>query len=397
MEGLDTVLRLYLEHLGIGGAASEWGSRLLLAAGILFAARFASALFRRLVAPALQSITARTRATWDDDLFNDRMMRSTGRLVRPVVWYLLLPFAFGDMPRLLDVLEKGCLVYLIVAALLLVRVFLDTLYEISARHETLRDRPLKGIYQMVNLLAAGVGGVLIVAILIGQNATSILAGLGASAAVLMLIFRDSILGLVAGVQLSANDMLRPGDWITMTKYGADGYVTEVTLTTVKVQNFDKTITTIPPYAMVSDSFQNWRGMRESGGRRIKRSLSVDAATVRFLSDAELDALGAEGLWRGNGTPSGKVVNLYALRAYIMEYLNGHPGVHPDLLRMARMLQPTSEGIPVEVYCFSREVEWCAYERLQGELFDHLLAVLPRFGLRFYQRPSGADIAPLRGE
>jgi len=180
-------------------------------------------------------------------------MHRAARLIPPLIWYVLLRVAFYDTPVLLNVLHKACLIYLIVAVLQLVAAFLDTLYEISSRHETLRNRPLKGVYQMIKLLAVCVGAILIVSILIGQDATAVLAGLGASAAIIMLIFRDSILGLVAGVQLSANDMLRPGDWITMAKYGADGYVTEVTLTTVKVQNFDKTITTIPPYALVSDS------------------------------------------------------------------------------------------------------------------------------------------------
>ena len=205
----------------------------------------------------------------------------------------------------------------------------------------------------------------------------------------MLIFRDSILGLVAGVQLSANDMLRPGDWITMAKYGADGYVTEVTLTTVKVQNFDKTITTIPPYALVSDSFQNWRGMWDSGGRRIKRSLLIDASSVHNCTAAELAALREKGL-AGTTPDAEPVVNLYALREYAARYLKGHPGIHPDLMQMVRMLQPTPEGIPVEVYCFTRETDWVAYEAVQGTVFDHLFALLPDFGLRAYQRSSDRD-------
>lgn len=181
---------------------------------------------------------------------------------------------------------KACEIYLVVCMLLLVSAFLNSLYEISNEHETLRNRPLKGIYQMIKLIAFGIGFIVIISIITDSNATSILAGLGASAAVLMLIFKDSLLGLVAGVQLSANDMLRPGDWITMPKYGADGDVIEVSLTTVKVRNFDKTITTIPPYVLVSDSFQNWRGMRDTGGRRIKRSINIDLNTIRFCTEEE---------------------------------------------------------------------------------------------------------------
>ncbi len=347
--------------------------------------------FRRLVVPALQRISAQTKTTWDDYLFSDRVMHCAARLIPPVVWYVLLSAVFYDMPVWLEVLHKACLIYLIVAVLLLVSAFLDTFHAISSQHETFRTRPLKGVYQMINLLAVGVGIILIISILIGRDATTILAGLGASAAVLMLIFRDSILGLVAGVQLSANDMLRPGDWITMEKYGADGYVTEVTLTTVKVRNFDKTITTIPPYALVSDSFQNWRGMWEIGGRRIKRSLLVDADTVRFCAAEELVRLHEKGFVEASVAEAGQpTVNLQLLRSYIADYLRRHPEIHPDLLQMVRMLQPTAEGIPVEVYCFSKNTEWTVYERVQGELFDHLLAVLPEFGLQLFQRPSGRD-------
>lgn len=357
--------------------------------GILVVAYAAAVLFRRLVVPLLQKISARTKAVWDDHLFSDRVMHRAARLIPPLIWYVLLRVAFYDTPVLLNVLHKACLIYLIVAVLQLVAAFLDTLYEISSRHETLRNRPLKGVYQMIKLLAVCVGAILIVSILIGQDATAVLAGLGASAAIIMLIFRDSILGLVAGVQLSANDMLRPGDWITMAKYGADGYVTEVTLTTVKVQNFDKTITTIPPYALVSDSFQNWRGMWDSGGRRIKRSLLIDASSVHNCTAAELAALREKGL-AGTTPDAEPVVNLYALREYAARYLKGHPGIHPDLMQMVRMLQPTPEGIPVEVYCFTRETDWVAYEAVQGAVFDHLFAVLPDFGLRAYQRSSDRD-------
>lgn len=389
MEDLNTLVAQWLVEAGWSESYIALTTKAIIILGILLVAFAVTVVFRRLIAPALQKISARTKATWDDYLFSDRVMHCTARLIPPIIWYALLRAAFYDMPLLLDVLHKGCIIYLIVVFLQLVAAFLDTLYDISSRHETLRNRPLKGVYQMIKLLAVCVGVILIVSILIGRDATTILAGLGASAAIIMLIFRDSILGLVAGVQLSANDMLRPGDWITMTKYGADGYVTEVTLTTVKVQNFDKTITTIPPYALVSDSFQNWRGMWDSGGRRIKRSLLIDASSVHNCTAAELAALREKGL-AGTTPDAEPVVNLYALREYAARYLKGHPGIHPDLMQMVRMLQPTPEGIPVEVYCFTRETDWVAYEAMQGAVFDHLFAVLPDFGLRAYQRSSDRE-------
>lgn len=392
MGELNDTIAGWLTEYGWNEAYIGLTAKSIIVLGILLVAYVTTMLFRRLVVPALQKISARTKVTWDDYLFSDKVMRSAARLIPPVVWYVLLRAAFYDMPLLLDVLHKGCLIYFIVVFLQLIGAFLDTLYDISSQHETLRNRPLKGVYQMIKLLAVCVGGILIISILIGRDATTILAGLGASAAIIMLIFRDSILGLVAGVQLSANDMLRPGDWITMAKYGADGYVTEVTLTTVKVQNFDKTITTIPPYALVSDSFQNWRGMWDSGGRRIKRSLLIDASSVRVCSEDELARLRKIGL--AEVTDSAEpVVNLYALREYAARYIKNHPGIHPDLMQMVRMLQSTPEGIPIEVYCFTRETDWVTYERVQGAVFDHLFAVLPQFGLRAYQRSSDRDSQP----
>ena len=389
MEETNHAIARWLTEAGWSETYVNLAVKAVIILGILVVAYAAAVLFRRLIVPLLQKISARTKAVWDDHLFSDKVMHRAARLIPPLIWYVLLRVAFYDTPVLLNVLHKACLIYLIVAVLQLVAAFLDTLYEISSRHETLRNRPLKGVYQMIKLLAVCVGAILIVSILIGQDATAVLAGLGASAAIIMLIFRDSILGLVAGVQLSANDMLRPGDWITMAKYGADGYVTEVTLTTVKVQNFDKTITTIPPYALVSDSFQNWRGMWDSGGRRIKRSLLIDASSVHNCTAAELAALREKGL-AGTTPDAEPVVNLYALREYAARYLKGHPGIHPDLMQMVRMLQPTPEGIPVEVYCFTRETDWVAYEAVQGAVFDHLFAVLPDFGLRAYQLSSDRE-------
>lgn len=392
MEDLYVEIAQQLSDMGIDKENISWSTRLTLIALILLISYIITKLFRHLVIPAVHKITSRTKATWDDYLFNERMMTSFCRMIPPIMFYLLLPFVFNNIPQVLDILLKGCLIYLVITTLMLVNSFLNSLYEISNEHETLRNRPLKGIYQMINLVAIGIGIILIISILIDQNAATILAGLGASAAVLMLIFKDSILGLVAGVQLSANDMLRPGDWITMPKYGADGDVLEVSLTTVKVRNFDKTITTIPPYALVSDSFQNWRGMRETGGRRIKRSIFIDMTTVHFCSDKEKIMFASRG-WidEAQAKPETQVVNLYVFRSYLQNYLREHPRTHKELMIMVRQMQPTSEGLPLEIYCFSNTTVWPEYEQIQGEIFDHILAVIPEFGLRIFQRPSGNDL------
>ena len=393
MEDLYLEVARQLSDMGIDKENLSWSTRLTLVALILLISYIMTKLFRHLVIPAVHKITSRTKATWDDYLFNEKMMTSFCRMIPPIMFYLLLPFVFNNVPQVLDILLKGCLIYLVITTLMLVNSFLNSLYEISNEHETLRNRPLKGIYQMINLVASGIGIILIISILIDQNAATILAGLGASAAVLMLIFKDSILGLVAGVQLSANDMLRPGDWITMPKYGADGDVLEVSLTTVKVRNFDKTITTIPPYALVSDSFQNWRGMRETGGRRIKRSIFIDMTTVHFCSEKEKIMFASRG-WidEAQAKPETQVVNLYVFRNYLQNYLREHPRTHKELMIMVRQMQPTSEGLPLEIYCFSNTTVWLEYEQIQGEIFDHILAVIPEFGLRIFQRPSGNDLS-----
>ena len=390
MEELQQYIYQAFNSLGVSAIFSEWGTRIILIIGLCIIAFLTSKIFQHAVIPAIHKITIRTKATWDDYLFNERVMKCFRRLIPPIVWYLLLPLVFPDMPKVLFILLKVCYVYLIIAILILINAFFHSLYEISSEHEVLKNRPLKGIYQMLNLIAIGVGIILIVSTLFDKDATSILTGLGASAAILMLIFKDSILGLVAGVQLSANDMLRPGDWITMPKHGANGFVTEVSLTTVKVRNFDQTITTIPPYALISDSFQNWRGMWEIKGRRIKRSLNIDMTTIHFCTEEEKKRFLSKG-WIDEQSVAKPLVNLYAFRLYTTLYLKSNTDINQNLMLMVRQMQPTSEGLPIEVYCFTHTTEWLSFEQVQGEIFDHLLAILPEFGLQIFQRPTGSDL------
>lgn len=382
-QDIEEFLGQFYLSIGIDPTNYSWMMRLSLLLLILVFTLLFTRLFRLLLIPFIHRLTAKTKAKWDEALFNRQLLIAFSRLLPPIIWYLFLPMVFTTTPMLLLILQKACLIYLVVTTLRLISTFLSTLYELSSNHEKLRHRPLKGIYQMVQLIAILVGVIIMISILIDKDATTILAGLGASAAVMMLIFKDSILGLVAGIQLSANDMLRPGDWITMSKYGADGYVIEVSLTTVKVQNFDKTITTLPPYALVSDSYQNWRGMWENGGRRIKRSLFIDMNTIRFCPSAAEPASVAD---QAAEAP----VNLRLYRQYVLDYLERHPHVKNDMMKMVRQLPSTPQGLPLEVYCFADTTEWVEYERIQDEIFDHLIAVLPRFGLRIYQQPAGAD-------
>ena len=383
-------IALILQNIGVEKNDISRGTQITLFVAALVITFLCTKLFRHIVIPLIHKITARTKAKWDDYLFNTEMMKAFSRMIPPIILYALLPYAFDQSPKLLDFTLKVCLIYLDIVTILLIGTFLNSLYNISSEHEKLKNRPLKGIYQMIKLITITIGIIILISILIDQDPTSILAGLGASAAVLMLIFKDSILGLVAGVQLSANDMLRPGDWITMTKYGADGYVIEVSLTTVKVQNFDKTITTIPPYALVSDSFQNWRGMRETGGRRIKRSINIDMNTVHFCTPEEIQSFIDKGLIDKKTDINEKTVNLAIFRNYILNYLNNHPKVNKDLMIMVRQMQPVSEGMPLEIYCFSDTPDWIPYEALQSEIFEHVMAMVQEFNLRIFQRPAGTD-------
>ena len=377
---------------GVPGDVLEWAYPLAAVFSIWLFAYLCTAVFRFIVMPAVQKVTEKTKAQWDDYLFNRKVMKAFRRMIPPVIWCAALPSVLSSSPLLLSLLMKVCNIYLVVVVLLFVSEFLRSLYEISEGHTKLRNRPLKGVYQMFNLLAFVLGCILVISIIADKSATAILAGLGASAAVLMLIFKDSILGLVAGVQLSANDMLRPGDWITADKYGANGYVREVSLTTVKVQNFDKTITTIPPYALVSDAFQNWRGMRDAGGRRMKMSVCVDVDTVRFCSNEELDDFVSKGYvpeerYADAGFP---VANTQVFREYMYGYLQNHPDVNTDLTIIVRQLQPTPEGLPIELYCFSTFTDWLPFERFQSSVLDYAIVMAREFGLRLYQRPSGRD-------
>ena len=377
---------------GVSSGVIEWVYPLTAVFAIWLFAYLCTAAFRFIVMPAVQKVTEKTKAQWDDYLFNRKVMKAFRRMIPPVIWYAALPVVMSGWPTLLVLLMKVCNIYLVVAALLFVSAFLRSLYEISEGHSKLRNRPLKGVYQMFNLLAFVLGCILVISIIADKSATAILAGLGASAAVLMLIFKDSILGLVAGVQLSANDMLRPGDWITADKYGANGYVREVSLTTVKVQNFDKTITTIPPFALVSDAFLIWRGLLDAGGRWMMMSVCVDVDPVRFCSAEELDGFVSKGYVPGEryanaGFP---VANTQVYRDFMYAYLKNHPDVNTDLTIIVRQLQPTPEGLPIELYCFSTFTDWLPFESFQSSVLDYAIVMAREFGLKVYQRPSGRD-------
>lgn len=368
---------------------------------ILFALAV-DAVIRIGVARILQQIVSRTKATWDDHIFNKNVIKRLCNFVTPTIIYILLPIAFSSADGSNDgmhlILERGVEVWMVVACIRFVNVLLKVLFDIAEQHPAWQGKPIKGLLQTGQGIVMGIGAILIVSILIDKSPTLLLTGLGASAAVLMLIFKDSILGLVAGVQLAANNMLKVGDWISMPSRGIDGEVEEVSLTTIKVRGWDKTLQTLPPYLLISEPFQNWQAMRSSGGRRIKRSLNVDMNSIRFADEAYIEQLRSNeqsrALIEDIATQSDEgetLTNLDLFMRAVNNYLLHHPRVNPNMTIMVRQLQPSEWGLPIEVYCFSANVNWVPYENLQTEIISYVVAAAPLFGLRMYQAPSGMDL------
>jgi len=319
-------------------------------------------------------------------------------------------------PAVAAVTRNVAAAFMILTVVMAIAAALTMVNTVYSRRPEAASRPIKGYIQVVKIVLFLLAAILILATLIDRSPLLLLSGLGAMAAILMLVFKDTILSLVASVQLTSNDMLRVGDWIEMPQLNADGDVIDIALHTVKVQNWDKTITTIPTWKLISESYKNWRGMEEAGGRRIKRSLYLDQTSVRFLTDEEraglkrfalidayLDGKKAElEAWNDQLLAAGKdpvntrrVTNIGTFRAYVESYLRTHPRVHDrGMTLMVRQLQPTATGLPLEIYCFTRTVAWTEYEGIQADIFDHLIAILPEFGLRLFQQPSGLDVARL---
>ena len=385
----NTIVKL-LQDWGVNPESMYWLYWCFVILALAIVIYLVNLLCTRGIIPLVRRLREGTRSKWDDILLNDEVLKDITRLFPPIIITSLLPLAFSDGNLVLEFLLKVNTIYMIVVVSKLLCSFLNSLYNLSNNHDKLKSHPLKGIYQMLKIVVICVALIIIVSILINKNPEYVLTALGASAAVLMLVFKDMIMGLVAGVQLSANDMLRPGDWISMPKYGADGDVIEVTLTTVKVQNWDKTITTIPPYALISDSFQNWRGMRDCGGRRVKRSVYIDMRSITFCTKEQHQDFAKRGWLEGVEREDKFVVNLHVFRNYLENYLRHHPRVSKRLTIMVRQLQPTAQGLPLELYFFSDGTEWVPYEHLQAEIFEHVFAMLPTFGLRVFQSPMGID-------
>ena len=369
-------------------------------------------LVRFIVLSAMKALGRQPALFWLNDFLHNKVFHRLAQVTPSLVIQFGLNLVPDLSPTAAHVLGNIALAFTILFMMLTVGALLNAMLDIYARTEHARTRSIKGYVQLAKMILYVFAGIIIVATLIDRSPLLLLSGLGAMSAVILLVYKDTLLSFVASVQLTSNDMLRVGDWIEMPQVGADGDVVDITLHTVKVQNFDKTIVSIPTWRLMSESFKNWRGMQAAGGRRIKRSLFIDASGVRFVADdeeqklaqvrlltdymgrkkAELNAWNAA---QGNvaelSANRRRITNIGTFRAYALAYLKSHPDIHPDMTCMVRQMEATSQGVPLEIYCFTRTTGWADYERIQGDIFDYLLAVLPEFGLSLYQQPSGSDM------
>ena len=369
---------------------------------ILLLAFLSDVVTRRIIVIVIMRLVARTKTIWDDILLEKKVFNRLSHLAPAIVLWHSVGYVLVKYTAVMSITQRVLTIYMIVVIVLAINGFLKALNEIYQTLPVAQGRSIKGYIQVAQIIFFSLAIILVISTLTGTSPRVLLTGLGALAAVLMLVFKDTILGLVAGIQLSANDMLRIGDWITMSKYGADGNVMEITLNTVKVRNFDKTITTLPTYALVSDSFINWRGTEETGARRFKKSLNINMKTVRFCDEELLGRLrGIKSIKdftdrhikkeRKEGEVmlhDGEITNLTLFRKYIIGILRTHAGLNQKLPIIVRQLQPAEDGIPIEIIAFCKGTDSLVFEELQSDLFDHLLAVLPEFELSVFQNPTG---------
>lgn len=335
---------------------------------------------------SMRKLSEKSHYYWDTLLIRRKVIHNLVHAIPGILVYALLPVAFIRGKELLLISQKACAVYIVFVLLLAINGFILVIMDIYNHREANKNRSIKGFVQVFQVLAFFIGGIIMIAILVGKSPATLFAGLGASAAILMLVFKDTILGFVAGIQLSANDMLRPGDWITVPGSNANGIVLEITLNTVKIQNFDNTISTIPPYTLVNNSFQNWRGMVESGGRRVMKSIFLDLTTIKFCTPELLDSIRKAIPLLADYQPDKDVTptNSQLFRIYVERYLNSLPVVNTDLDLIISQLQSTEYGVPIQIYFFSRNKIWKEYERIQSDIFDHFFAIIPTFELKVYQ-------------
>ena len=366
---------------------------------------------KRLILKGLAHIIVRTETKWDDIFLERKVFDKLSHLAPAIVLYIMMPLALEGYDQLIAFATCVVFVYMIIIGVLVIDSFLNAVHDIYRTMEVSKEIPIKSFIQILKVVIYFVAIIFIISAILNKTPLYFFSGLGALTAVLLLIFKDAILGFVAGIQLAANKMVSHGDWIEMPKYGADGDVLEVALTTVKVQNWDKTVTTIPTYALISESFKNWRGMQLSGGRRIKRSVYIDINTIKFCTEEMIERFSkiryiAEYMEKkkkelaeynaahhlDDSVPTNKrhLTNVGTFRAYMISYLRNHPMINQEMTFLVRQLALAEHGLPIEIYVFCKDKVWAHYEAIQSDIFDHILSIVPEFDLKVFQNPAGSD-------
>lgn len=409
------ILRNWIVNQGLDLSAADLLARGAIFTLIIILSLIAYLLAKHFILKGLTAIISRTSTQWDDVLLRKKVFNRLAHLAPAIVMYVFISIPLIDYDWVISLINEVLLIYMIVMGILALDAFLNGSLAIYETYEISNKIPIKGFVQVFKIVIYFTSGVFIIAILLDKTPVYLFSSLGALTAVLMFIFKDAILGFVAGIQLTANQMVANGDWIEMPKYGADGDIIEIALTTVKVQNWDKTITTIPTYALITESFKNWRGMSESGGRRIKRSISLDMNTIQFCTEEMLDRFSkiqyissyiekqkielqtynqAEQVDDSSLVNGRRMTNVGTFRAYVEAYLKSHPKINHEMTFLVRQLAPSEHGLPIEIYVFSKDQAWANYENIQADIFDHILAVIPEFDLQVFQDPSGRDFRKL---
>ncbi len=412
MTGFKHLLYDYLISIGTNNVTAKYINMLALLIVLLFVVFIVNYIIRKSLIGVFTSFAERSKTNFDDFLITNKVPRNVAHIVPLLIALEFTPIVFFDFEYFENIIEKGLQVFAIVITLWIARSILNTLKDYLKTLPRLKDKPIDSYIQVFMIFAWFTGFLSAIAIVTDTPLLSFLTAMGAASAVIILVFKDTILGFVASIQVSINDMVRIGDWITFGKYGADGDVIEINLATVKVQNFDKTITTIPTYALISESFKNWRGMAESDGRRIKRSLFIKQSGVTYLSDEKIIELKKIQLLstyletRQNDIDNyntdnhidkslllngRNLTNIGVFRKYIDAYLNQHSAINKDMMIMARQLAPTTQGIPIEIYAFCSDKRWENYEYVMSDIFDHLMAALPYFDLEIFELPNHATL------
>ncbi|WP_017730774.1 mechanosensitive ion channel family protein [Nafulsella turpanensis] len=405
-----------LVELGIPARTAVYINMLLLCFLLIAAVLLADWISKKILRGVLQKFTARTSTHFDDYLLRNKVLAYLARIIPLIIVVQAIPYVFADFEDWIEPLTRLTDIYIVILAVGLLRSCLRTCRDYLKTKEAFKDKPIDSFLQVISIALYFVGGLLIFSLLTGKPLLAFITAMGAASAILLLVFKDTILGFVASIQVSSNDMVRIGDWISMEKYGADGDVTEINLTTVKVQNWDKTITTIPTYYLISDSFKNWRGMQRSGGRRIKRAVYIKISSIRYLSADDVERFSKIQLIsdyleerqneinkynQENEIDKSLIINGRSLtnvgvfRKYIDAYLVQHPGTHKGMSMMVRQLAPTATGMPIELYVFSNDIAWVNYEGIMADIFDHLFAAVRYFDLEIFEMPAADDVRSLQ--